>query len=228
MFIFTRGAGTTYTDGFHYFQRKNDCHGNVYDKAVERPEMAHKYYSYSGAIDFHNKLRQGYLRLEKKWKTQDPFFRIATTLISMHVVDAYCLYKHNINKKYQPMGLMEFVEILATQLLHNNTENVDVTENDPDNFPTSEKKVSDTCKKSMKKNNIAKYYHLTARGVEHNLEKSGIRTNKNGKSYNKTNDCVVCKKKEYSSSNYFCLCDVWSTFVCPSVDQTHSSPTRLF
>ena len=80
MFIFTRGAGTTYTDGFHYFQRKNDCHGNVYDKAVERPEMAHKYYSYSGAIDFHNKLRQGYLRLQKNGKHKIHFSELLQLL----------------------------------------------------------------------------------------------------------------------------------------------------
>ena len=66
MMIFTRGAGTTKTTDSHYYQRRNDPFGNVYDKVVERPEIAHTYFTYCGAIDYHNKQRQGHLRLEKK------------------------------------------------------------------------------------------------------------------------------------------------------------------
>ena len=65
MFLFTRGACTTYTKGNHYFQRRNDEHGNVYKKCVERPEMAHTYSTHCGVIDFHNQQMQGILRLEK-------------------------------------------------------------------------------------------------------------------------------------------------------------------
>ena len=50
-------------------------------------------------IRYRRKLRQRYLRWGKKGETQDPWFRIATTLISMYVVDAYSLFKHNLDKK---------------------------------------------------------------------------------------------------------------------------------
>ena len=72
MFVFTRGAGTTTTEGIHYYQRRNDPFGNVYDKIVQRPEVADTYFMYCGAIGHHNKQRQGHLRLKKKWITWDP------------------------------------------------------------------------------------------------------------------------------------------------------------
>ena len=55
----------------------------------------------------------------------------------MHVVDAYGLYKHCLDKKLHPMSLMEFTEILAAQLLNNNERNVDINENDPDDYPNT-------------------------------------------------------------------------------------------
>ena len=45
MFVFTRGAGTTSTEGTHYYQRRNDPFGNVYDKVVEHPEVAGTYFT---------------------------------------------------------------------------------------------------------------------------------------------------------------------------------------
>ena len=43
MFVFTRGASTTSTEGTHYYQQRNCPFGNVYDKIVECPEVADTY-----------------------------------------------------------------------------------------------------------------------------------------------------------------------------------------
>ena len=40
MMIFTRGACTAKTIDSHYYQRRNDPFGNVYDKVVKCPEIA--------------------------------------------------------------------------------------------------------------------------------------------------------------------------------------------
>ena len=100
----------------------------MYDKCVERPEMAHTYFSHRGVIDFHNQQRQGILQLEKKWLTQDPYFRLATSIIGIHVVDADCLYKYTLKSKVQKITLLEFTKILASQSLHKNTENLNLHE----------------------------------------------------------------------------------------------------
>ena len=58
MFVFTRGAGTTSTEGTHFYQRGNDPFGNVYNKIVEHLEVTDTYFTYCGVIDHHNKERQ--------------------------------------------------------------------------------------------------------------------------------------------------------------------------
>ena len=126
------------------------------------------------------------------------------------------------------MSLMEFTEILAAQLLHNNFADVDTTENDPDNYPTSARKKSEGFKKSMQKNDITKYYHLTTKGVQHKLVKSGLRTNKNGKSYNKTNDCTVCKRLNIRRQTAF-ICSTCSVALCaPVLSERSEAPKDCF
>ena len=211
MFIFTRGAGTTSTEGTHYFQRRNDPFGNVYDKIVERPEVADTYFTYCGAIDHHNKQRQGHLRLEKKWITQDPWFRLSTTLIGMHVVDAYQLYRYNIHKSYQSMSVLEFTEVLASQLLHNCYDDLDVKENDPDQMPFMDSEDYDI-------NGFDKYYHLRNKNLPHQLIKNPKRVSKSGKKYHKSNDCVVCKRNNVRRQ---------TTFLCRSCDVPLCSPVLV-
>ena len=65
MIVFTRGAGTTRTTDAYYYQRRNDPFGNVCNKIVESPEISNTYFTYWGTIDFHNKLHQGHLKLQK-------------------------------------------------------------------------------------------------------------------------------------------------------------------
>jgi hypothetical protein len=45
----------------------------------------------SNCVDSHNNVRQYELALEKKWLTQDPFFRLHTTLTGITVTDVWKL-----------------------------------------------------------------------------------------------------------------------------------------
>ena len=74
MLVFTRVAGITRTTGSQYHKRKMDVYGNIYNKCIERPEVAHSYFEACGTIDEHNKRCQAYLSLEIKWKIKNPWF----------------------------------------------------------------------------------------------------------------------------------------------------------
>ena len=73
-------------------------------------------------IDKHNQSRQADLALEKHWLTQNPYFRLHTTMIRINVVDCYKLADHLkiINfrmEKEKKMTIMHFVGYLTKQLI---------------------------------------------------------------------------------------------------------------
>ena len=53
--------------------------------------MVSYFFSVANANDIINQQRQGYLQLEKKWKTKNAYFRLETTKIGMCVVDSFNL-----------------------------------------------------------------------------------------------------------------------------------------
>ena len=126
------------------------------------------------------------------------------------------------------MALMEFVEILATQLIHNNLRNLDISENDPDQYPKTAGKKDKHSKKKNRKNQILKNYHFDNKGEQHNLTKSGIRVTKHGKKYNKTNDCVVCKKENVCRQTTF-ICSICEVPLCaPVLTERTQAPRDCF
>jgi len=97
-----------------------DPHGNVYTRLVECPKVLSEFFADSNKIDAHNQARQFELGLEKSWVTQDPFFRLATTLLGISVVDAWKLgdYHRLFNwSRKNPIGIRYFAGILAKQLI---------------------------------------------------------------------------------------------------------------
>ena len=58
-------------------------------REVLRPEVVGDFFSRSNIIDAGNQLRQDELALEKLWLTQDPWFRIDTTVVGVCVIDAF-------------------------------------------------------------------------------------------------------------------------------------------
>lgn len=70
-----------------YMSRFEDEYGNVQEKELPRPAVAHFIYEFLPLIDEHNKARQSVLALEKKWLTKNPWTRLLTTFLGMSVVD---------------------------------------------------------------------------------------------------------------------------------------------
>ena len=60
---------------------------------VTRPQVIPLYFKYSNVVDVHNQSRQADLSLEKKWVTEDYYFRIYTTMIlDMILTDTWKLF----------------------------------------------------------------------------------------------------------------------------------------
>ena len=126
-FIMTRGASSTRADPSHpHVQRWRDANGNAAERDIPRPQVASLYFKGNNVIDVHNQHRQGTLALEKKWSTQDCWFRLFTTLVGMCTVDAMMMHKHKrFNKRPNEPNEPEtktltFAAVLAKQLVDNN------------------------------------------------------------------------------------------------------------
>jgi len=119
--------------------------GNVIAREVERPEILSEFFKYSNKIDVNNRKRQSNLKLEKRWLTKNPHFRLFTTLVGkadfffscfyslfthflagINVVDTYnlCEYHHIINYRLPKEGdhkmtVQRFAGHLSYQLIRN-------------------------------------------------------------------------------------------------------------
>ena len=80
-----------------YVSRFEDEFGNVMEKELPRPTIAHMLYEFLPLIDKHNKTRQNALALEKCWLTKNCWVRILTTFLGMAVVD---LQRWDRRKRY--------------------------------------------------------------------------------------------------------------------------------
>ena len=80
--------------------------------------MSTTYFGGSNALDVHNQERQYGLGLEKLWVTQDGYFRIATTILGICVVDAWLAVKNGVsgNSPYIFMPITQFAETHASEL----------------------------------------------------------------------------------------------------------------
>ena len=81
-FIMSQNAGST-APGEPYEMKFPDSNGNVNIRQVPRPAIVSEYFKHSNCVDVHNQLRQSAVKLEKKWVTKDPFFRLHTTIVGM-------------------------------------------------------------------------------------------------------------------------------------------------
>lgn len=200
-FIATLGAGKTTNSPRPYMQRFTDNFGNICEKFVSRNDLAGFYFQHCNVIDTHNNERQYQLRLEKKWLTRDPFFRVCTTLVAFAVTDAYRLYKFNNNDKKTQIGVLKFANILAGQLISNR------------------RLISDNLFNNRKIRERLSVNNFTdKRGVEHILRRSeNVKVSvKTGKMYRPARDCVMCKlTNRRSQTVFYCnkcmvpLCNDW-------------------
>jgi hypothetical protein len=118
-FVATKDAGTTKL-GDPYNAKFPDQHGNVKVQEVDRPAIVSTYFQASNKVDRHNHVRQYLLKLEKLWVTENPWFRIVTTIIGMTVVDAWLLVNHQSkNTGLKKLGIVDFADSMAHDLIHN-------------------------------------------------------------------------------------------------------------
>jgi hypothetical protein len=96
--------------GKPYVTKWPDDFGNVKSRDVVRPDCIGKYFNTSNTIDVHNQLRQNELALEQHWRTNNPWFRIITTVIGMTVVDAFLLAKYSApsGANFAKMAVQDF------------------------------------------------------------------------------------------------------------------------
>ena len=92
-------CGTTIPHEQVYTSRFEDDYGNVTEKELPRPTVAHVLYEFLPLIDEHNKSRQNVLALERQWLTKNCWFRLLTTFIGMSLVDLHRWDRYNRSGK---------------------------------------------------------------------------------------------------------------------------------
>jgi hypothetical protein len=115
VFLGTKKSGST-IPGEPYVARFPDANGNVAQRNVPRPDVISKYFNRSNVIDTHNQARQYELALEKRWIVESGYFRIATTILGMTVIDCWRAYKHAMDKE---ITVKEFADRMAYDCLYN-------------------------------------------------------------------------------------------------------------
>jgi hypothetical protein len=120
-FCAPKGAGATTDDGEPYVTKWPDENGNVLHRNVLRLVLISRYYLHSNLVDRHNHLRQGELALEKKWHTEDPWFRLFCTLVGMSVINALLAARAEVAETsvFKNMSTRDFSRCLAEALVMN-------------------------------------------------------------------------------------------------------------
>ena len=113
VFLFNKGAGST-APGEPYEARFPDAFGNVCIRHVKRPVVVSRFFKFSNQVDLHNQARQFDLALEKKWITQDGWFRLYTTIVGMTIVDCWKLFR---TKTKCNISILDFTDQLGKDMM---------------------------------------------------------------------------------------------------------------
>lgn len=222
-FIATENAANL-ESGDPYQMKYSDIFGNVQTRNVDRPDMVSNYFAQSNVIDNHNHLRQFLLALEKKWVTQKPYFRIATTLLGMSVVDTYLLMKYHklidesIKFEHDKMTIVKFAGVLGYQLMELARASCPVSvvsDSVANSTPTS--KVQGILRKRKESPTVSSVTFDTndpnvirfltdKAGVTHILTRYPVTTNPSGRKRTKCRKCSWCKKNNIRNDvRTYCL-----------------------
>lgn len=223
LFLCSENAGSLIA-GSPYKARFSDSNGNMHSRDVDRPEAISKYFNRSNAIDRHNQLRQGFLKLEKWWVTHCCWFRMNTTGIGMTVTDAFLLASRSGMEVFKSLSITEFADMMAYDLIHNVCSDGSVPTyiaplNDCEPLPPVDTvTVATSSEVSVLSSSIASspsscsnLTWLSSGGcVEagkhgHSLYKNPEK--EKGNSRTKRRQCVVCKKEKNGKAKtpYFCI-----------------------
>ena len=233
-FVATADAGST-RPGKEYEMKYTDDHGNVCVRLVERPDIISNFFEDSNSIDKHNQSRQFDLALEKCWLTQDPFFRLATTLIGMNVVDTWKLahYHKLLNapgtKEESKVTIKTFAGMLCHQFATNTSAfisapshprllaeiSLGATNSSPSTLEISDLTTADNKEnvhhpiRTLKDNN----------GLLHHQAQYPVGVSKKGKRRSMTRECKLCKEaggKKHLVGFYCLTCGESAAYCCPN------------
>jgi hypothetical protein len=136
---FVSSCGKTVPSNNLYSTKYEDEFGRACEKHIHRPSFADYFYTYCPIIDEHNKQRQFLLHLESTWKTEDPWFRLLTTLLGQSVVDLHQLCLHYIqDRKSKGLSYNHLFDISSTddemEMFYKIKDFADALTQDLDNF----------------------------------------------------------------------------------------------
>jgi hypothetical protein len=91
-----------------------------FDRETPRPRLIADLFQYFGAIDRHDHMRQGVLRVEEAWKTKIWWHRLYATVFGIVVTDCYFAYKYVRESLHaEATDFFSFCDALAIQLVKN-------------------------------------------------------------------------------------------------------------
>jgi hypothetical protein len=210
-FVQTKNAGSS-VHGEPYHMKYIDEFGNVHERNVDRPDVISKFYLSSNVIDNHNQMRQDSLALEEKWITHNCYFRLATTLIGISVIDSFLLAKYHkvidcSKNEDTTMSVRRFAGALAYQLLHH----ASILSSDTVSKFKPEDVLDDSPPKSMTATSVSSISTITqelnfeqiktmeildvkvdAKGNKHTLVKYELVRNNSGKKRRLSRKCKLC------------------------------------
>jgi hypothetical protein len=212
-FVATKDAGST-TKGNPYEMKYTDDWGNVNVRFVDRPEIISKFFERSNMIDRHNHVRQSELALEKRWLTQNPYFRLHTSIVGFNVVDKLAehhnIINHRLCSQEYKMTMTKFAGVLANQLIKNVdrllsiyspiSQEVRRLMNEPETIiATKDSSCSSTTTTSTitttEQLQISLRQLEDTNGIIHHQIKYKIGTGCTGKRQTKARPCAICLKK---------------------------------
>ena len=113
-FVCSKGAGSTEA-GKPYEAKFPDRFGNVCVRHVGRPCVINTFFSYCSIIDNWNQMRQFELALEKKWVTQDGYFRLYTTFLGFDMAEVYKVMPNVVGET--PRNILELADEVVVEML---------------------------------------------------------------------------------------------------------------
>ena len=85
---------------------------------IPQPKCAEEYYSSCAMIDRHNRSRQSTLDIEKKFRTQKWDMRVNLSILSIIIVDTWCVTKEILGERYEATE-STFYTKLAEEMIEN-------------------------------------------------------------------------------------------------------------
>lgn len=100
------------------------------ERETKRPKLVEDIFKHFSTIDYHDRLRQGYLQMEIYWKTHKWSHRLFATLLGMMFTDCYMAYSYEYDKLYldesEKLSYYDFMGKMAYELIYNEIDGTNI------------------------------------------------------------------------------------------------------